>query len=58
MLDKVRQLAAENGATLLLVALCGSRAFGYAAPQSDADVRFVYVYPQSRYFSLAAPPER
>lgn len=57
MLDKVRQLAAENGATLLLVALCGSRAFGYAAPQSDADVRFVYVYPQSRYFSLAAPPK-
>lgn len=56
-LDKVRRLAAENGATLLLVALCGSRAFGYAAPQSDADVRFVYVYPQQRYFSLAAPPK-
>ena len=52
VLEQVHQLAAQEGAVVLHVALCGSRAFGYAAPCSDYDVRFIYAYPLSRYFSL------
>lgn len=51
-MQSVHRLVEENGAKLLLVALCGSRSFGYAAPQSDYDLRFLYVYPESRYFSI------
>ena len=55
LLDKVHQLAAQHGAVVLHVALCGSRAFGYAAPCSDYDVRFIYAYPLPLYFSLTPP---
>lgn len=57
LLDKVHQSAAQEGAVVLHVALCGSRAFGYAAPHSDYDVRFIYAYPLPLYFSLVPPPK-
>lgn len=56
LMKAVRSVVAENGATLLLVALCGSRAFGYAAPQSDCDLRFIYAYPLARYVSVTPVP--
>ena len=55
--QQVEQLVAQHGARLLHLCVCGSRAFGYASPQSDYDVRFIYVFPLSRYFSLTPPPE-
>lgn len=57
MVEKVRHLTEQHGARLLLVSLCGSRAFGYAAPDSDYDVRFIYVFPLPRYFSLTPVPD-
>ena len=55
--QQVEQLVEQHGARLLHLCMCGSRAFGYASPQSDYDVRFIYVFPLSRYFSLTPPPE-
>ena len=51
-MQAVQQEVEQNGARLLLVALCGSRSFGYASPQSDYDLRFLYAYPEARYFSI------
>ena len=55
--QQVEQLVEQHGARLLHLCVCGSRAFGFASPQSDYDVRFIYVFPLSRYFSLTPPPE-
>ena len=51
-MQAVQNVVEANGAKLLLVALCGSRSFGYASPQSDFDLRFLYAYPEPRYFSI------
>ena len=53
----VRQLVEQQGGRLLHLCVCGSRSFGYASPQSDYDVRFIYAFPMDRYFWLESPPE-
>lgn len=55
--ESVRALCEEQGATLLLLCLTGSRAYGCNGASSDYDVRFVYVYPPARYFELTPPPD-
>ena len=47
----------ERGARPLLVAVAGSRAWGYAAPGSDYDVKVVFALPPARCLSLEPPPE-
>ncbi len=60
-MNELRQLVAQlvelHGARLLHLCVCGSRAFGYASPHSDYDVRFIYAFPIARYFALTPPPE-
>jgi predicted nucleotidyltransferase len=46
-------VAAEEGVRLLYAAESGSRAWGFASPDSDWDVRFVYVHARDWYVSLA-----
>lgn len=53
LMQAVQQEVEQHGAHLLVVALCGSRAFGYASPQSDYDLRFIYAYPLNRYLSIS-----
>ncbi len=55
--EAVQALCVEQGATLLLLCLTGSRAYGCNVTNSDYDVRFVYVYPPARYFELTPPPD-
>lgn len=48
-LDKVE---ATHGVRLLMAIESGSRAWGFPSPDSDYDVRFVYVRPRDWYLSL------
>ena len=43
---------ATHGVRLLLAVESGSRAWGFPSPDSDYDVRFVYVRPRDWYLSL------
>jgi predicted nucleotidyltransferase len=45
--------AAEEGVRVLYAAESGSRAWGFPSPDSDFDVRFLYVHPRAWYVSLA-----
>lgn len=49
-LDRV---AREEGVRILFAAESGSRAWGFASPDSDYDVRFIYAHPRDWYFSIA-----
>ena len=46
------QLATEQQFTILLAVESGSRAWGFASPDSDFDVRFIYLRPLEYYLSV------
>lgn len=52
ILDALAQLEAERGIHVLLAAESGSRAWGFASPDSDYDVRFVYAHPRDWYLRV------
>ena len=45
-------VAREHGVTILYAAESGSRAWGFASPDSDYDVRFIYAHDRDWYTSL------
>jgi uncharacterized protein len=45
-------VAAEEGVHILYAAESGSRAWGFASPDSDYDVRFIYAHQRDWYVSL------
>lgn len=52
------RLAEEKGITILFATENGSRAWGFASPDSDHDVRFVYRYKNARdYLRLSPRPD-
>lgn len=51
-LDAIRS---EHGAHILLAIESGSRAWGFPSPDSDYDVRFLYVLPTEDYLGLYPP---
>jgi predicted nucleotidyltransferase len=48
-------VVAEHGVRLLFAVESGSRAWGFPSPDSDYDVRFVYVRPVGAYLALDPP---
>ncbi|MBR4984651.1 MAG: nucleotidyltransferase domain-containing protein [Proteobacteria bacterium] len=48
----LRQLEAGHGIRIVHAVESGSRAWGFASPDSDYDVRFIYIRPMSYYLSL------
>jgi len=50
--DALHQVSKEHGVRILYACESGSRAWGFASPDSDYDVRFVYVHPIDWYLSV------
>lgn len=55
--DKLKQIEERENVTILLAIESGSRAWGFASPDSDYDVRFIYVRPMEEYLRLDTPKD-
>lgn len=53
--DKLNEIEEKEGVRILHAVESGSRAWGFASPDSDYDVRFVYVRPEKDYLCLDEP---
>ena len=50
--QKLKEIEASHGVKALYSAESGSRAWGFASPDSDFDVRFIYIRPRNDYLQL------
>jgi len=50
--QQLRDIEKEHHVEILYACESGSRAWGFASPDSDYDVRFIYVQPAHRYLSI------
>lgn len=55
--DNLNAIEKEQNVTVLLAAESGSRAWGFASPDSDYDVRFIYLRPLEDYLRLDPPKD-
>lgn len=53
--EKLREIERQEGVRILHAVESGSRAWGFASPDSDYDVRFIYVRPMEDYLRLDEP---
>lgn len=52
IIEKLREIEKSENIKILLAVESGSRAWGFASPDSDFDVRFIYVRPKEFYLKL------
>ena len=57
ILSALKQLETRHGCRFLFAAESGSRAWGFASPDSDYDIRAVYVNPLDWYLTIEAAPK-
>lgn len=50
--SELRRIEDEHKVRVLLAVESGSRAWGFASPDSDYDVRFIYVHERDWYLSV------
>ena len=55
--DALCKIANEKDIDILYAVESGSRAWGFASPDSDYDIRFVYHYPSREYLRLDQPQD-
>lgn len=55
--EKLKEIEEKEGVKILLAVESGSRAWGFASPDSDYDVRFIYVRSQADYLRLDEPKD-
>lgn len=55
ILSKLDEIENRENVRILLAVESGSRAWGFASPDSDYDVRFIYVRPKEDYLRLEKP---
>ncbi len=53
--EKLKEIEQQHNVRILLAVESGSRAWGFASPDSDYDVRFIYVRPKNEYLRLDRP---
>ena len=54
IISNLKQIEKDYNVRVLLAVESGSRAWGFASPDSDYDVRFIYVRPETEYLRLEA----
>lgn len=52
--QEIDRVEREKGIRILYAAESGSRAWGFASPDSDYDVRLIYTYPKDQYIQIKA----
>ena len=52
IVDSLKRIEQENDIHILYASETGSRAWGFASPDSDFDVRFIYRHKMEFYLSL------
>jgi hypothetical protein len=52
IIDKLKEIEQNENIKILLAVESGSRAWGFASPDSDYDVRFIFARPESFYLKL------
>lgn len=57
ILDKLKEIEKQKGVEILYACESGSRAWGFASPDSDYDVRFIYKHDLDYYLSLWEKPD-
>lgn len=55
--QKLLELEQTENIKILYACESGSRAWGFASPDSDFDVRFIYVRPLDYYLSITNAPD-
>lgn len=58
ILRRIGNAEDEHGVRVLLAVESGSRAWGFASPNSDYDARFIYVHPKDWYVSVGLEEQR
>lgn len=57
ILDKLKEIERTKGVEVLYAVESGSRAWGFASPDSDYDIRFIYKHDLDYYLSLWEQPD-
>ena len=58
ILRRLKAIETDQAVTILYACESGSRAWGFASPDSDYDVRFLYVHDLDRYLSFDVERQR